>query len=222
MSFARFTASAALALMATVGAASSVHAQVVNVSVTVDNVYALYSGVPSSLTLRGSNADWTTVESYSFSAAAGSFVYVAGWDQGGIQGFQGIASGPGGTYRTNLTDWVAAFVPASQLPGWSPNGTVAPSVGSLQTALTAASWQPILASVPHSAAPWGAKVSDPGTLWIWSDSIESGATDGGLVVFRTAGAIVSEIPEPSTGLLMLLGAGAMTFLYRRRVDQTAG
>ena len=222
MSTARVTASVATAFLVAVGAASSVQAQSVNVSLTVDNAYALYSGVPSALTLRGSNADWTTVESYSFSEAAGSYVYVAGWDFGGIQGFQGVAAGSGGTYRTNLTDWVAAFVPASQLPGWSPTGPAVPTLASLQTALTAASWQPILSSVPHSAGPWGGRVSDPGTLWIWSDSIEAGNTSNGLVVFRTAGTIVSEIPEPSTGLLMLLGAGAMTFLYRRRVDQTAG
>ncbi|HRD94869.1 MAG TPA: PEP-CTERM sorting domain-containing protein [Rubrivivax sp.] len=201
------------------GAVAPALGQNANLSVTVDNVYAAYFGSPASLTFLGGDGSWNTAESYTFSAVAGSFVYVAAWDQGGLQGFQGVASGPAGTFRTNLTDWVATVVPASSLPGWSSAGTAAPNVGSLQTALAGASWQVLLESRSHGAAPWGGVVSDSATQWVWSDSIEGGTTDGKLVVFRTASPVVSAIPEPSTSLMMLVGLGVTGLLVRRRLGR---
>lgn len=218
MSLARRLAGPALALSALCGAMGPAHAQTTTASLTVDNVYGLYWGKPSALTLVGSNAVWETVENYSFTVTPESYVYVAAWDQGSGQGFQGVVSGPNGTFRTNLVDWVATVVPAASLPGWSPTGNVVPALGSLQAALSSASWNPILASRPHNGSPWGAAVSDPATLWIWSDSIDGGTTDGSLVVFRTATPVVTAIPEPSSALMMLVGAGALGFMYRRRMQ----
>lgn len=218
MSLSRNVMCGVLALSGAVGLVAPSHAQLVTASVTVDNVYALYSGTPSALTLIGSNGDWRTAENYSFNASPGSFVYVAGWDQSGIQGFQGVAAGPGGIFRTNLTDWVAAVVTASVLPGWTTAGSVAPPIGALQTALSSAAWLPLLASRPHAAGPWGSVVNDPLTQWVWRDDIDGGTTDGSLVVFRTA-SVVTAVPEPSSALMMLVGAGLMGFLYRRRMHQ---
>lgn len=205
-----------LPLLLVGGAVAPALGQNANLTLTVDNVYSAYFGSPSSLTFLGGDDNWNSAESYSFAASAGSFVYVAAWDLGGLQGFQGVATGPAGAFRTNLTDWVATVVPATSLPGWSSTGTAAPSIGSLQTALAGASWQSLLESRSHGAAPWGGVVSDPATQWVWSDSIEGGTTDGKLVVFRTANPVVAAIPEPSTSLMLLVGLGVTGVLVRRR------
>jgi hypothetical protein len=123
-------AGATFAVLAGTASADTVTAQV-----TADNVYSLYVGTPVGLTLLGSNNDWVTAESYSFSAAAGDYVYIAAWDQGGVQGMQGIVNGTIGTFRSNGTDLVYASIPVSALTPWSSGASAVPPIASLQTAL---------------------------------------------------------------------------------------
>lgn len=190
----------------------------VTARLTADNVYGLYFGTPASLTLAGTDATWGNAEVYGFSAGIGQFAFVAAWDLGGPQAWQGsLAVAGGATIRTNPVDWVYTTVQIAALPGWSSSGTALPSLGSLQTALASASWLPVAASASNSAAPWGSVVPDAGAQWIWGDTLaDSSATDGRLVVFRTQDTLVSAIPESGTSLLMLAGLAAVSLLARRR------
>lgn len=201
-------------------AASGISAGAVQVAaeLTVDNVYGLYVGKPATVSLVGSNNDWTTVESYNFQANAGDFVYIAAWDTGGPQSFQGYAQAQGGSrFRSNAADWVYTVVSASSLPGWSAIDGPQPGLVSLRAALGTASWSTVGSAIAHGEAPWGAKVSDVATQWIWADTTEAASvTDGQMVVFRTASAIVSDVPEPSQAAMLALGLAVVVFLVRRR------
>lgn len=210
-----------LALLSCAFLAFAAPAQAITVTadVTVDNVYGLYVGTPSTLSLLGANSDWVSVERYSFEAAAGDYVYVAAWDLGGIQGFQGIVSGESRVFRTNTIDWTYTLVAPSALPGWTPASGSQPGLASLKTALAGASWSAVTGSAPHSTWPWGGAVSDPATLWIWSDSLtDPTLSDGTLVVFRTVASVASVVPEPSMALLMLGGLLIVGTAARRRAQ----
>lgn len=189
----------------------------VTAELTVDNVYGLYVGTPATASLVGSNNDWISVESYIFQANPGDFVYVAAWDFGSFQSFQGYAQAQGGTrFRSNAVDWVYSVVPASALPGWSAIDGPQPGLASLRNALSTATWSTVAGLLPHDGAPWGAKVSDVATQWIWADTANpTSVTDGQMVVFRTASAIVSNVPEPSQAVMLALGLAVVVLLVRR-------
>ena len=82
----------ALACVVAFGVSTSVFAQSnlvnVEISLTVDNYYALFAVNPNTnqLTLIGADATgfnvWQTVETYSFTAPFGSYIYVVGRDVG--------------------------------------------------------------------------------------------------------------------------------------------
>jgi hypothetical protein len=211
----RIAAVAATLAVAVAGAG----AVTIGAEVTVDNSYGLYVGTPASLSFVGSDNDWSSVETYSFSASAGDYVYVAAWDWSGIQGFQGIVDAGSTKYRTNTTDWVVTIVAPAALAGWTAINGPAPSLSSLQSALSSATWSSIAAGATgsHSVQPWGAKVADLNTLWIWSDTLSDvSAGDGKLVVFRTVTPVVSAIPEPGIASMMAVGVAALGFLAHRR------
>lgn len=197
---------------------SAVLADTVTAQVTADNVYSLYVGTPVGLTLLGTNNDWVTAESYSFSANAGDYVYIAAWDWSGIQGMQGIIEGTNGTFRSNGTDLVYTSIAASALTPWSASGSAAAPMVSLQAALQTATWLPITGISTHTASPWGARVADVGTLWVWGDTLNAtSVTDGQLAVFRTINPVVaSAVPEPTSSALLLAGLSVLGLKLGRR------
>ena len=83
----------ALACVVAFGVSTSVFAQSnlvnVQISLTVDNQYALFAVDPNTnaLILKGSNTEWRDVETYSFSAPFGSYIYVVGRDIGVVAMF---------------------------------------------------------------------------------------------------------------------------------------
>lgn len=190
----------------------------ISAQLTADNVYGLYVGTPSTVTLVGSNNVWQTAESYGFQALAGDFVYVAAWDLGGPQGFQGVVSNGATQFRSNAADWVYTVIPAASLPGWSAVDGPQPSLTALRSALAAASWSAIGAVTSHAGSPWGAVVSDAATQWVWTDSLSNNSSaDGQLAVFRTATAVVSAVPEPGRAAMLLLGLAVVGLLAKRRL-----
>jgi hypothetical protein len=77
----------ALACVVAFSVSTSVFAQStvnVRISLTVDNQYALVAVDPNTnaLTLIGSDREWRNVETYSFSAPIGSYIYVIGREVG--------------------------------------------------------------------------------------------------------------------------------------------
>ena len=83
----------ALACVVAFGVSTSALAQSnlvnVKISLTVDNIYALFAVDPStnSLTLIGSNANLENTEDYDFPAPFGSYIYVVGRDVGVVAMF---------------------------------------------------------------------------------------------------------------------------------------
>jgi hypothetical protein len=83
----------ALACVVAFGVSTSVFAQSnlvnVEISLTVDNQYALFAVDPNTndLVLRGSNTIFENAETYNFSAPFGSYIYVVGRDIGAVAMF---------------------------------------------------------------------------------------------------------------------------------------
>lgn len=191
----------------------------ISAELTVDNIYGLYVGIPTTITLVGTNNQWQASEVYNFQAQTGDFVYVAAWDLGGPQAFQGVVNNGATAFPSNAASWVYTVISASSLPGWSAIDGPQPSLTALRSALASASWSTIGAVTSHGGAPWGPVVSDVATQWVWPDSLDNtSSSDGHLVVFRTATAVVSAVPEPSRAAMLLLGLAVAGLLAKRRLS----
>jgi hypothetical protein len=217
----------ALACVVAFGVSTSAFAQPnlvnVEISLTVDNFYALFAVDPTTglLTLIGSDPgptdqlQWKTVENYSFSAPRNSYIYVVGRDTGvaamfvsttvfdnSITVLTGV-SNPFANWEVNTTyrGLVFNIEDPNEVLNW---GDVwqAPAVGRFVVSQDETNIHPSFSQVVGARFIW----ARPGGSSTWGFEGYIGA---GTALFR-----LQVVPEPAS--LMALGAGLAGLLGLRR------
>jgi len=214
--------------------AGAVPAAAVNIQVTmtVDNSYALFTGtLTSATTFVGSNFDWPTAETYNFNLPAGDYIYVVtASDLSVAQGFLAEFNNLDDNYTFYSSDpqWqvmATGLGPAAPYTG-SPadlallsqeivdaNGGGNPSNG----------WVGTVAGPANGSAPWGPIAGiDPAAQWVWhsangdTDPTSPGFNHDEWIVFRIpVAARPTGTPEGGWSAGML-GMGLLGLAFFRR------
>ncbi|MEZ6120661.1 MAG: PEP-CTERM sorting domain-containing protein [Pirellulaceae bacterium] len=205
--------------------------------ITVDNQYAAYKGnATSTSSLIGSDKDWTTVETYTGTIDPNSeFLYVAtASDHRGLQGFfadfhndtKGISilTGdpvwqvfPAGAYLQQIdTSWPSTW-PRLLMPTQTQVDQAIAYADANNLWLTPATGP----GYNSGYNPWGRTFSpiSSNADFIWHDNGLNnssrapfeGFNHDEFLVFR-----VAAVPEPSSGVLTLMGLAPLVMVFRRR------
>jgi hypothetical protein len=221
----------ALGCVVAFGVSTSVFAQSnlvnVEISLTVDNYYALFAVNPNTnqLTLIGADATgfnvWQTVETYQFTAPFGSYIYVVGQDVGAVAMFvsktvfdnsitvlTGV-SNPFANWEVNTEYRPNNFTitDVNEVLNWG-GGWQAPAVGRFVDQRET-NPLPSFRDVDGARFIWaqpGGGNQGAGTLDQWGFA---GSTGTGTALFR-----LQVVPEPAS--LMALGAGLAGLIGLRR------
>lgn len=237
---------AAVGVLGALGSGSA-QADLIKVSMTVDNSYALFVGNLNAATgFVGADASWPSVETYNFNLASSAYLYVVtASDKSVAQGFLGQFE--------NLTSNYKFY---SQDPQWQVMatglGASAPYTGSAadlalltQEILDANGggnpsngWTNFTAGGSNGSGPWGSMAGiDAAANWVWyaggncnaSNPTLGGCDAGEWMVFRIAVAATPDNPNPGGGnipeptSLALTGLGlAVAAICRRRKSRSEG
>ncbi len=185
-------------------------ATVLQIDLTVDNIYNLYLSTDDTSpgTLIGSDSDWPSVESYAVTLSPGQdyFLHVEATDVGVISGFLGDFT---------LSDAAFAFDDGSQylLTGTSLWQVSKTGFGSgYQTPVL---WSYDLPNAKNGVAPWYFRSGiDADAEWIWSPDKCINCTAYFSTPIRYQG---TEVPEPGTLSLAAL-AGMLLLCAGRRLS----
>lgn len=183
--------------------------------ISVDNLFNFFLGDGTGSNLRniGQGNDWQSPSLFTgVNLQPGDFIYVAGWDNGGVQMFLAQFSLPGGTLLTNTSDWYA-YRSSNPNPG---NTTPTPIIGNSQIqgditdANANATWStPADLGVNDGSSPqWGnqwTSAISASAHFIWHP--DGDATDGNYVLFRSENPVYDPVPIPSA--LPLFGSGLL-------------
>jgi hypothetical protein len=185
-------AGAALALCSGLAQAGNATA-----TLTADREFWLYSGDAAGTSLQyvGEGHNWTTPFSFSFTVAAGNYLYVLANDGSPPKSWEGVFSTPAGMLHSNATDWLGSGV---------ANGTSVVT----QALIAGAIW-----SAPTDfSSPWGDVVGDADAKWIWMADEDFGPQTA---LFRSAAPVMAAVPEPETYAMLLGGLGVLGLVARR-------
>jgi len=205
-------------------AATAAGASTIQVTITVDNSYALFYGSQTAASnFVGSDFSWPSAETYHFDLDSTKYLYVVtASDLSVAQGFLGQFENldTGFKFYSSDPQWQVTAT------GLGPN---APYTGSLsdldlltQQIATANSganpshgWTALTAGPTNGAAPWGAIAGiDAAAHWVWyssngdPDPTSPGFDHDEWLIFRIPIA-AAPIPEPASGVLLLLGLAAI-------------
>ena len=199
-------------------------ADVLNISITADNHYALYTSTAGVFTYHGGNEigydgslggyNWSNPESYTFDS--GDRVFIAAWSDDSVA--QGVLAQVFNQAQQSLH---------SGNPAWEVyrtgenrgDGDAHPGIeeiaGHVLTADTLNLWEVPFVGEENGVGPWGT-VPDiaSNARWMWwntpgdSDPLRDGSGAGEMLVFSM------RIPTPGT--LSLAGLGGLCMVRRRR------
>lgn len=151
---------AALLALPLAGFTLQARADLIKVSITVDNSYALYTGdYTGATTYVGTDANWPTVETYAFDLPSSAFIYVVTASdksvaQGFLAQFENLTTG----YKFYSNDPQWQVVPTG-LGGTAPYsgtpGDLTLLSTQIQLANTNSTWSSFTAGGTNGSAPWG-------------------------------------------------------------------
>jgi hypothetical protein len=192
--------------LALAGGTCGAHAANTSATLTVDNLFYLYSGnaAGNNLVLQGQGNSWPTAYSFSFDVNPGDYLYVVAQDQGGPQGWQGYFSTPLGALYSNKASWDYIIAPTTDI-----------SAAGVMASIAGGSWAASQAEAPYNAGPWGSVVGNVNATWMWHDNFDPSASDRTYAIFRTVDA-VAVVPEPASYAMLLAGVGLLGVAARRR------
>ena len=216
--------------------AGTAEATPIQVNITVDNSYALFYGTETAATnFVGSDFDWGTTETHNFDLPDNFFIYVVtASDVSVAQGFLGQFENlsNGNKFYSNDPQWQ---VMATGLGSAAPYTGSSADLALLSQEIVDANgggnasngWVGTTAG-PGNVAPnqWGPRPGiDSVARWVWyssngdTDPTTPGFDHDEWLVFRIPVA-AAPVPEPSTVVLMLLGAAGVLGLRRRRARRS--
>jgi hypothetical protein len=203
----------------------------IQVAMTVDNSYALFTGTgTAATTFVGSDNWWPTVETYNFNLPDDNYIYVVTASdlavaQGFLAQFDNITAGY--TFYSSDPQWQvmatglgSAGAPYSGTP--DDLALLTQEINDANGGGNASSgWVGLTAGPVNGSQPWGPILAiDADARWVWyssngdSDPTQPGFNHDEWLVFRIrVGA--TPVPEPATAMLLLTGAGFATLLRRR-------
>ena len=235
-------ACALVSLLSAMGLPTQANPTTIEVSLTIDNSYALFTGTLTAATnFVGSDANWPTTETYSVALPADHYLYVVtASDISVAQGFLGQFGNLDAGYKFYSSDpqWqvMATGLRTNVVPnhGAPYTGSAADLALLTQEILDAnaglnpsgvpsvTSWVQTTAGPANGGAPWGTRPGiDAAARWVWyssngdPDPTTPGFNHDEWLVFRIALA-ATPIPEPGTFALVGLGLLVGRLTTRRR------
>ncbi len=217
------------AALITLGCAATAFALPVEVTITADNHYALFTGDVdgNALTLIGNNElgaggspgtyNWSLAESFSFDTDD-DYIYIVAWSDDYVA--QGVLAAFGIDGTSVLSGDSAWEVFATHLD--IDDGAAVPATAAVGAQISLANssngWEPTAVGGLNGVAPWGTIAGiDAAARWMWrlapdqTDAFAPGHDHGEYLIFRLP--IGTDVPEPGT--LALLLAPAAIALRRR-------
>ncbi len=224
----KLNAALAAAVTAAVGTAGAAHAEAVNVTITADNHYALFSRDNNVFSYHGGNElgaggnpgtyNWSVAESYALNVSG--TLYIAAWSDDSVA--QGVlaqfTSDSLGSLLSGDSRWEVYATNVNRGDN-DPHPTINEIAGYVAVADTLNLWEDTFVGGANGVEPWGTIAGISGDArWMWKnipgdpDPTQGGSGAGEMLIFRTV--MPPSVPAPASAAL--LGLGGLAAARRRR------